>query len=669
MSIKSLVKQVLTEKENRRYQRQLSDKCVSYPEWLKEQESACWGLGNAWKNVADEFFVLSASEGALAKGAIENITCYFMKHPEVQLLYGDEDVCGESAPWFKPDWSPDLLDSQFYFGSLVAVRRDLFERCCVVFGNAGGEQGENLPFEPMDAVAGSKEAGNTDAGIGAKENEVPKAYRKRVSDFGRYEQWMHICVGLAGGYQCGNHAIGHFPGILFHCCCEREQEKFLETTPFLRRRREELLWAFRESESRSEMISVVIPSKDNPEILRKCMEGCLAVATCAVEIIVVDNGSNVENKTTIENSLREFCKQTTGGIACDFIYLYEPMEFNFSKMCNMGAERAKGNYLLFLNDDVELCQKGCLEEMAVLAGRDYTGAVGMKLYYPDSKRIQHAGITNLPMGPVHKLQFKEDNARYYYGANDGCRNVLAVTAACLMVEKDKYLETGGFSEELRVAFNDVDFCFRLYELGYYNVCVNDSYAYHHESMSRGADESFEKLERLLGEREKLYARHAELEGVDPYYSIYLNREGLDTSIRPGYVTGANVTQTVEGLVEILDITNYRQDNCLMLRVEDARKGRMVGYGIVLGDDNACYDKSLLLQKEAGNIVLGRKILGQYRPDLKENLSDQVNVALCGFDIKVDDGAIPKGRYLVGMAARNRVTGLKLVNWSNRVVEL
>lgn len=270
-----------------------------------------------------------------------------------------------------------------------------------------------------------------------------------------------------------------------------------------------------------------------------------------------------------------------------------------------------------------------------------------------------------------------------------------------MVERKKYLEAGGMAEELRVAFNDVDFCFRLYELGYHNVCVNDSYGYHHESLSRGGDDSPEKLERLLGEREVLYERHPALEGKDPYYSRYLNHEGLDTGIRPAFLTAANRVQKVsEKLISQkkvsegkasekagdLSLEKYRRDDCLMVRVEDCRGRRILGYGVVLGDDNACYSRELLLAGAGGETgaedsigtkpsqagprtVYALKLGGQYRPDLEKNMADQIHVALGGFDVEIGQDAVPGGRYRLGMAVRNRVTGLRLANWSNRYVEL
>lgn len=681
MGAKDFVKGILTEKENRRYDRLLQTGKLTYEEWVRDLEKEdVRRLSASGKSPAEglaDLVVIKGAEGVFSENLFLYAEDYMREHPEVLILYGDEDVREEGCPgeagirklpWFKPDWSPDLLEGSFYFGSVVILRKDLFLRMT---------EGQ----EPVWL----REAGEQ-RGIFREKTEIRKGKPevKELSGaeaFAAYESWIRGAVRLAGGYEKGSGVIGHIPRILFHCAALREREKFWGGAAGKSGTDKEKLRI-------SDRISVIIPSKDQPDILKTCLEGCVLAAalpeggSVPFEIIVVDNGSSGENRKKTEKLLEEMNSRCAGTA-----YLYRPQEFNFSRMCNEGAKRAEGKLLLFLNDDVELCSRGCLRKMALSAGRKGTGAVGLKLYYPDSCRIQHAGITNLPMGPVHKLQFLNDDKAYYYGANRGIRNVLAVTAACLMVEREKYLEAGGFPEELRVAFNDVDFCFRLYELGYHNVCVNEEYAYHHESLSRGADETPEKLERLLRERDKLYKRHPALEGKDPYYSPFLNREGLDTAIRPAYLTAGNRRQKVPERPGTLCLGGYRRDECLLVRVEDCRKGRIAGYGVVLGDNNACYDRMLLLEKVPENggerpgevrmpggksddiKVYKINLRGQYRPDLEENMPDQVRVGLCGFDVEIEDTVLPEGRYRLGMAARSRVSGGRLVNWSSRFMEV
>lgn len=202
-------------------------------------------------------------------------------------------------------------------------------------------------------------------------------------------------------------------------------------------------------------------------------------------------------------------------------------------MCNKGAELAKGDYILLLNDDIEIIQEDWLDKMLEKAMLPHVGAVGVKLLYPGSNTIQHAGITNIRLGPAHKLQFRDDRNDYYFLRNRLCFDVLGVTGACLMVKKSTYEAVGGLSETLRVAFNDVELCYHLYDMGYVNVVRNDVALYHHESLSRGMDDSVEKLKRLHQELNMLYELHPSIYGQDPFYHRYLVRDVLDQEFYAG----------------------------------------------------------------------------------------------------------------------------------------
>lgn len=645
MSARQWLKQKLEQKENNRYQKLLAARQVSYREWLqqKEQAQSCVQQSMAQAQGCDEeqitehipCYLFIASEGELAEHALNFIQQYFSDHPECSMVYGDEDIMADGilqSPWFKPDWSPDTFASCFYLGSVIAVRRE-----------ALGGMGDISV-------------------IRITEEQFP-GYRRMITD---------IVDKL------GRKSVGHIPQILFHGISEKGRTPFLEL--------QDVKDGIGEKDTMpTATISIIIPSKDNPDILQTCVESCLRVSYSDLEIIIVDNGSCEEHRQRITSLVRQWNQkqysreqwnrtlpnreqdkqfQENSQVRVSVQYHYEPMPFHFSKMCNLGAQKAHNRCLLFLNDDIELVEPGCLERMAALCSRTNTGAVGMKLYYPDSHKIQHAGITNLPMGPVHKLQFLPDDENYYFNSNRGLRNVLAVTGACLMVDRDKFEKAGEFSEQLAVAFNDVDLCYSLYEAGYDNVCMCDCYAYHHESLSRGNDDSEEKLARLLRERNQLYRLHPNLEGYDPYYSSSLNTLGLDTRITPAYETAGNETEHPTGIPGIWKQKGFRKDSCLLLRVESDRDGVLYGYGVVLGDNNACYDRSILLISEQ-NRIYELPIAGQYRPDLVENMPDQVNVGLAGFWIDLSDVSLPSGRYRIAMAAASRICGTRLWNESNR----
>ena len=607
MGIKSFLKQGMAYGLDKQYEKKCASRKILYKDWVASMEEA---ESSSAGERAEAVFLSDAENGAWADGAKERAEAFLSTHPEVCVVYGDEDV--ETAPgqyenpWLKPCWSPDTYLWKDYLGEAVAVRKSFYE---------------NAEEKSRDGL-----------------------------------------LKAAGGFTKGCQSIAHINGILFH----RKTDWFTgETNSSMTREKT----AGGQTDCRDAKkqgmpyISVIIPSKDNAVVLKKCLDTLKKTAAdISYEVLLVDNGSGEAVKKKIEEMRAD---------APDILYIYEPMEFNFSKMCNLGAERAKGSLLLFLNDDIEATHTGWLSDMAKLAERPHVGAVGCKLLYPDTDKIQHAGITNLPMGPVHKLQFLRDNKCYYDNRNRGIRNVSAVTAACLMVRREVFEEAGGFCESMQVAFNDVDFCFTLLEKGYYNAVCNHIHLLHHESMSRGADESEEKLKRLHRERTMLYDRHSGLIGKDPFYHDWLNRTGLDTRIQPAYRSGREIAdvQTAKEVAkesnEAYVLKNARKDRCLLVRIEAADASHISGYGVVLGSDNACFNGKLLLERKGRQpAVYELDFTEQYRQDLQENMPDQKNVALCGFHVNIAE-PLPEGEYRIGMLATDKISGSSLMNYSNR----
>ena len=412
------------------------------------------------------------------------------------MIYGDEDMISlrsreRFSPFFKPDWSPELFFCDRYTGQACAYRR---ERCLKVLADV----------------------------------------EKRAAGF-LYELALRYTEGMPAD------RILHFPYILNHRIAEHAEEIAPDEQSAIDRIKEE---ALRRRGIRGHIepvadmplsrvvyeqggtpkVSIVVPSKDNVGLLTACMDSLEKNTDYANrEIVLVDNGSSPENRERIDAYCRVHSIQ----------YVYEPMPFNFARMCNLGAEHAKGEFLLFLNDDIEVIQPDWLGRMAGQAALPHTGAVGAKLYYPGGRIIQHAGVINVGMGPSHALLGKDDAEVYYYGRNRLDYNCLAVTAACLMVQTAKFRQVGGFDESLAVAFNDVDLCMKLHEAGYDNVIRNDVCLIHHESASRGLDSRDEKkMRRLIEERTLLWEKHpCYAKGIDPYYSVNLAPDCTDFSCR------------------------------------------------------------------------------------------------------------------------------------------
>ncbi len=650
--------------------------------------------------------LFAADGGQTAAFAEEAVAEYFRKNAGIIMAYGDEDVMGPDGirytPWLKPHWSPDTFLSFFYFGSIFAVRTAALR---------GLTQPElQWIWRRQDGYGNENENKN--------KNGTSAIYRLCYVLAVKSGGFSMRDTGMDSGSGDFCFPVGHVDEVLFHARSNRELE-LLRSQPLDRsgcplpeagchgglegqaETAEKRLSAGRgekPDDSRG-MLSVVIPSKDNEQVLKRCIESvtkqygrCAERLDC--EVIVVDNGSREEVRRSLEDRFSGQGEQSGWGIR--YRYLYREMPFHFSRMCNLGAEAAAGDVLLFLNDDVDLGEDGLLERLYDRAKRVYTGAVGAKLYYPDSRRIQHGGIVNLRLGPVHKLQFKEDTADYFYGWNRRERNVIAVTGACLAVERKKFWEAGGFPEELPVAFNDVDLCFSLFEKGYYQVVLQNTDASHYESMSRGSDDDREKLERLLGEKDKLYARHPGIYGTDPFYHKYLAGDMLSTGfeLRSDYDWNPKRAQ---GRAEENDglLQNAREDACVMVSLEYAGtagdfllpvrtegkdgggKGMeasgsgevylLQGYSFVAGSDNACYEKRLLLERDKRLYSVAAQPV--VRRDVEENLPDQINVGMTGFCQLLGSGDLPAGSYRVGVMAKDRCSGQKLYTWTNRYLEI
>ncbi|MCR5502271.1 MAG: glycosyltransferase [Lachnospiraceae bacterium] len=618
-------------------------------------------------------------EGDLSETALRKIHSAFMDEDDLILIYGDEDVMDNGGvrkkPWFKPDWAPEDFLSCFYFGALCAIRTDALLEAFT-------------ELEPL--IPEMKEQ---DAGTSLKDSSGPGSSESGPA-VSKEEEGIRILYMLTGWILRTSGAFGkhkgidrpcpvvrHIPEILFHSA-EEGYPKIRDLGIF-RNRKDPLSPGG---------ISVIIPSKDHPEIFSRCLK-TLRLNTrippgCNMEVILVDNGSTEDNRKKYEMILETFPWTS---------YIYEETEFNFSRMCNRGAEEAKGDYFLFLNDDMEILEKDWLEKLLRKASLPYAGAVGAKLLYPDSDRIQHAGITNLRIGPAHKLQFLSDSEDHYYGRNRFVHDMMGVTGACLMVRRSVFREAGGFDEALAVAFNDVDLCFRIYEAGYYNIQRNDVTLFHHESLSRGNDsEDTAKQSRLNREKDLLYEKHQSLYGRDPFYNPNLTTDMLETEYLPADHYRIRLDAPWARVSDITaKINSARYDKCVRVGMEGAMdlfkwkygvtrekyRGEdsealnqdlgyyFQGYTFVTGSDNACYEKTLFLENLETGRFYGVETESGYRPDIAKNIPDQVNAELAGFTAKMKPDAVPPGTYRFGMYMKDRTSKQRLYNRSSWTLEV
>ncbi|HDR50687.1 MAG TPA: glycosyltransferase family 2 protein [Mariniphaga anaerophila] len=264
------------------------------------------------------------------------------------------------------------------------------------------------------------------------------------------------------------------------------------------------------------MVSIIISTRNNPELLQKCMESILKKTSYKnVEIIVVDNNSDEPETVKYLSELQN---------KREVKILADKREFNFSAINNQAAQNAKGEFLLFINDDTEVIHKEWLSEMVCIVAQDRVGVVGAKLWYPNNT-LQHGGIILGIKGVAgHAHKYFDKLNQGYLGRANLIQEFSAVTGACMLVKKELFNRVGGFDENLAIAYNDIDLCLRIRKQGLKVVWTPYAELIHHESQSRGDDFQDEKYERLKKESAYLLNRWGDIIQNDPAYSPNLTLE-------------------------------------------------------------------------------------------------------------------------------------------------
>ncbi|MCD7767044.1 MAG: glycosyltransferase family 2 protein, partial [Lachnospiraceae bacterium] len=277
------------------------------------------------------------------------------------------------------------------------------------------------------------------------------------------------------------------------------------------------------------LVSIVIPNKDETDTLKLCLTSIFEKTTWKnYEIIIVENNSET-------GEIFDYYKEIDGRNGVHVVYYEKQTGFNYSAINNFGIRHAKGDYILCMNNDMEVISPDWMTELLGHCMRPGTGAVGARLYYPDDT-TQHAGIV-IGIGGVSGVAgnilvgLKRGHTGYMHRESLQ-QDLSAVTAACMMIRREAYDAAGGFEEKLAVAFNDVDFCLKVREAGY--LVVYDPYAelYHYESKTRGAEDTEEKARRFQRELEYMRTRWIRiLKEGDPYYNRNLSLTKWNYSLR------------------------------------------------------------------------------------------------------------------------------------------
>ena len=417
-----------------------------------------------------------------------------------EFIYSDEDKLELdglfSDPHLKPDYSPDMFLSQNYLSHLGVIKKSLVDRVGGFTVGLEGAQDYDLylkVLEHTDKVAHiskvlyhwRKLPGST-ASVFSDKSYAQDAGSMALT---RAMQRRQLDAKVLGGKYPGTYrieyAINHQP-----------------------------------------LVSIIIPFKDKPDLLKMCIESILEKSSYSkFEIIGISNNS-VEQETFVEI-------QRLTALDNRISFFEHNVPFNFSEINNYAVRNhATGEHLLLLNNDIEILNEAWIESLLEFSQREDVGAVGAKLYYPDGN-LQHAGII-MGIGGIagHSHKYLEGSHHGYFSRPNIVQNLSAVTGACLMVKRQIYDEVDGLDEDnLKIAFNDVDFCLRIREKGYLNVFTPYCEAIHHESISRGHEITLEQLERFNREVDYMAMRHGKLlERGDPYYNHALTLEHEDFSL-------------------------------------------------------------------------------------------------------------------------------------------
>ena len=478
--------------------------------YRSENGHICEATNTALALAKGPYVALFDHDDVLAPTALYEVAAELDAHPDAQFIYSDEDKIDMEDrrfdPYFKPDWNPDLFHGQNYTSHLSVYRTDLIRSLGGFRKGFEGSQDWDLNLRAIEKIPESAirhipkllyhwraAPGSTALQLAEKSYPVDAARRAREDHFRRLGATVEIAPVP------GDHWRIRYP------------------VP-----------------SPAPLVSLIIPTRNSLNLVRKAVESTLSVTSYPnYEIIVVDNDSDDPETLAWLDSF-------SGGSNPRVRVLRYHKPFNYSAINNFAVKEAVGEVVGLLNSDIEAIAPDWLSEMVSHAVRPGIGAVGAMLYYPQNT-VQHAGVV-LGLGGVAGHPFK-DFPRGDSGQKNRLRlvqNYSAVTAACLVIKKDRFLAVGGLNEkDLAIAFNDVDLCCKLVASGLRNVWTPFAEFYHHESATRGVEDTPSKKARFQSEVDYMMNTWGSFLMADPSYNPNLTLVGEDFS--PAYLSRAQKT--------------------------------------------------------------------------------------------------------------------------------
>jgi glycosyltransferase involved in cell wall biosynthesis len=450
-----------------------------------------------------DFVALLDHDDVLPEHALYHVAARLQQDPEAQILYSDEDKLAEDGsrtePHFKSDWNPDLFFSQNYICHLCVIRRSLLEKIGGFRLGVEGSQDHDLLLRCLPHVHGAQIV------------HIPIIlyhWRMHPQSTAQSDAGKSYTTD-AGSRSLVDYFNGNGPqGV-------RVEQGLLPNTYRVR-------WPIPGLEP---LVSLLIPTRDRRELVETAISSIIEKSDYQnFEILILDNGSSNADTLDYFNYIQKRDSRVR-------VLAYDH-PFNYSAINNFGVKEAKGEILGFINNDIEVICPGWLSEMVSHALRPEIGCVGAKLYY-SNESIQHCGVI-LAIGGVagHSHKNFPKNHPGYFARAMLTQNLSAVTAACLIMRKNVFEEVGGFDEKnLSVAFNDVDLCLKVREAGYRNLWTPYAELYHHESLSRGHEDSPEKQQRFQSEVLHMQEKWGSKLMRDPYYNDNLTLDDEEFSLR------------------------------------------------------------------------------------------------------------------------------------------
>lgn len=435
--------------------------------FLAENLHIAGATNEAFAVATGEFVGLFDHDDLLWPNALFEVAKALNADKTIDFLYSDEDKIGVNRhehfnAFFKPDWNPDFLHSVNYITHFSVVRKSLLD-------TLGGEKKEYNGAQDWDLIMRITSA--TD-----KIHHIPKVlYSWRVHDASTAKD------------------TGAKPYVV-------EAQRRAITDDLTRRGHPEAVveqdpvhtgyWRVRYPLQNEPLVSIVIPSKNQYKIVKRCIESIYENSTYKnFEIILVDTGSD-------DSAVLSWYKTVKRNYSNFKVVDWPEQPFSYARSCNEGARQANGEIIIMLNNDTEVITPDWIEQLAGDAQRKEVGAVGCLLFFPDKHHIQHAGV-GVGLGGVAANSFSMMTLQHAMSQTQHLmintrHNMTAVTAACMAIRKSVFNEIGGFDEEFRVTYNDVDLCLKLYDKGYQNVYTPHVRLVHHESISVGLPEEVAK---------------------------------------------------------------------------------------------------------------------------------------------------------------------------------